>query len=45
MLSPAIAMLTGSGLCQSLAGSIARPPRTISVVPGGIGCCGMSVVN
>jgi len=33
---PAIAMSSVSGSCQSASGSIARPPRMISVVPAGI---------
>jgi hypothetical protein len=37
MVSPAMAMSAAAGACQSPAGSIGRPPRMISVVPGGIG--------
>src|SRR6267378_1877304 len=39
---PAMAISTVSGACQSPPGRTARPPRTISVVPGGIGCAAVT---
>ena len=43
IVSPAMAMSAASGSCQLPAGSIGRPPRMISVVPGGIGNGDMEV--
>ena len=43
IVSPATAMSVTSGSCQLPPGSIGRPPRMISVVPGGIGNSDMEV--